>query len=90
MGWQGLYANDALSSVQGGCEDGAPLRPSLGGDGQGYRQTYLQMAEPQPGNSTPGVGPRDRNLITESVSCAEMLTSALFSGKLETPRAINV
>ena len=46
MGWQGLYANDALSSVQGGCEDRAPLRPSLGGDGQGYRQTYLQMAEP--------------------------------------------
>lgn len=60
------------------------------GDGQGCRQTCLQIAEPQPGNSTPGIGPRDRNLITESVSCAEMLTSALFSGELETPGHINV
>lgn len=60
------------------------------GNGQGCRQTCLQMAEAQPGNSTPGIGPRDRNLITESVFCAEMLTSALFSGKLETPGNMNV
>lgn len=90
MGWRGLFAHDALSSVQRGCEDQAPLQPSLGGNRQGYRQTCLQMAEPQPGNSTPGIGPRDRNLISERVSCTEMLTSALFSGKLETPGAINV
>lgn len=51
------------------------------GDGQGCRQTCFQMAEPQPGNSTPGIGPRDRNLITESVSCAEIAHFSIIQWK---------
>ena len=51
------------------------------GDGQGCRQTCFQMAEAQPGNSTPGIGPRDRNLITESVSCAEIAHFSIIQWK---------
>ena len=51
------------------------------GDGQGCRQTCFQMAEPQPGNSTPGIGPSDRNLITESVSCVEIAHFSIIQWK---------
>ena len=51
------------------------------GDGQGCRLSWFQMAEPQPGNSTPGIGPSDRNLITESVSCVEIAHFSIIQWK---------